>query len=76
MISSETKNIYITKVVLSDFDKRKYFGQYKKVFNAFNKDLIGFSEEAYELESSGQRDADGNYILLISQGLDDNNTQE
>ena len=63
----EVKMTYITKVVLSDFDKKGYFGQYKKVFNAFNKGSLGLTEGAYELDSSGQRDNEGNYILLISQ---------
>ena len=57
----------ITKVILTDFDEKKYFGQYRKVFNAFNKDSLGFTEGAYELDSSGERDSNGNYILLISQ---------
>jgi hypothetical protein len=57
----------ITRVVLTDFNVKKYFGQYKKVFNAFNKDSLGFTEGAYELDSSGERDNNGNYILLISQ---------
>ena len=57
----------ITKVILTDFDEKKYFGQYRKVFNAFNKDSLGFTEGAYELDSSGERDNNGNYILLISQ---------
>ena len=60
----------ITRVVLTDFDKQSYFGQYKKVFNAFNKEYsLGFVDGAYELDSSGQRDANGNYILLVSDGI-------
>ena len=63
----------ITRVVLTDFDKQSYFGQYKKVFNAFNKEYsLGFVDGAYELDSSGQRDANGNYILLVSEGISGN----
>ena len=59
----------ITKVILTDFDKKRYFGQYKKVFDAFNKGSLGFSDGAYELDSSGQIDSDGNYILHVSEVL-------
>ena len=63
--------VLITKVILSDFDIKGFFGQYKKVFNAFkDKNSLGFSEGAYELESSGERDENGNYILLVSQSFD------
>jgi len=63
----------ITKVVLTDFDKKTYFGQYKKVFDVFNKEYsLGFVDGAYELDSSGQRDANGNYILLVSEGISGN----
>ena len=57
----------ITKVTLTDFDKKRFDGQYKKVFNAFNFGLLGFTEGAAELECSGQRDENGNYILLVSE---------
>ena len=56
----------ITKIILTDFNKKTFFGQYKKVFTAFNKDSLGFTEGAYELDSSGERDSNGNYILLVS----------
>ena len=60
----------ITKVVLTDFDKKGFFGQYKKVFDAFNKEYsLGFVDGAYELDSSGNRDSNGNYILLVSDDL-------
>jgi len=63
----------ITRVVLTDFDKKSYFGQYKKVFNAFNKEYsLEFVDGAYELDSSGQRDANGNYILLVSEDISGN----
>ena len=63
----------ITKVVLTDFDKKGYFGQYKKVFDAFNKEYsLGFVDGAYELDSSGQRDSNGNYILLVSEDISGN----
>ena len=63
----------ITKIILTDFDKKGYFGQYKKVFNAFNKEYsLGFVDGAYELDSSGQRDANGNYILLVSEDISGN----
>ena len=63
----------ITRVVLTDFDKQSYFGQYKKVFNSFNKEYsLGFVDGAYELDSSGQRDENGNYILLVSEGISGN----
>jgi len=65
----------ITQVILTDFDKKKYFGQYKQVFNAFNKDSLGFTEGAYELDSSGERDSSGNYILLVS-AYPDSNVQD
>jgi len=57
----------ITKIILTDFNKKTFFGQYKKVFTAFNKDSLGFCEGAYELDSSGELDTNGNYILLVSQ---------
>jgi hypothetical protein len=57
----------ITKIILTDFNKKTFFGQYKKVFTAFNKDSLGFCEGAYELDSSGELDNNGNYILLVSQ---------
>ena len=67
--SLDNKQI-ITKVVLTDFDKKGYFGQYKKVFDAFNKEYsLGFVDGAYELDRSGERDSNGNYILLVSDDL-------
>ena len=59
--------VEITKVTLTDFDKKRFDGQYKKVFNAFNFGLLGFTEGACELNCSGERDENGNYILLISE---------
>ena len=61
----------ITKVILTDFDKKTYFGQYKRVFKAFESGME-FPEwsDVYEIESSGKRDKDGNYILLISTSPD------
>jgi len=63
----------ITKIILTDFDKKGYFGQYKKVFDAFNKEYsLGLVDGAYELDSSGQRDSNGNYILLVSEDISGN----
>jgi hypothetical protein len=42
-------NNTITKIILTDFNKKTFFGQYKKVFTAFNKDSLGFCEGAYDL---------------------------
>jgi hypothetical protein len=53
------------KIILSDFDKKRYSGQYKKVFNVMNKGRI--FTECYELDESGKRDENGNYILLLSE---------
>ena len=68
-MGGHTDKSEITKVILTDFDKKRYFGQYKKVFDAFNKGSLGFSDGAYELDSSGQIDSDGNYILHVSEVL-------
>ncbi len=63
----------VTKIILTDFDKKGFFGQYKKVFTAFNKEYsLGFVGGAYELDSSGERDAQGNYILLVSEDISGN----
>ena len=64
------KNQRITKVVLTDFDEKGYYGQYKKVFSAFNSgNSLGFGEGVYELDSSGKKDSKGNYILLLSESI-------
>ena len=68
-MGGHTDKSEITKVILTDFDKKRYFGQYKKVFDAFNEGSLGFSDGAYELDSSGQIDSDGNYILHVSEVL-------
>ena len=68
-MGGHTDKSEITKVILTDFDKKRYLGQYKKVFDAFNKGSLGLSEGAYELDSSGQTDSDGNYILHVSEVL-------
>ena len=47
----------ITKVILTDFDKKTFFGQYKRVFKAFSSGLLfpewSLGVSIYELESSG-----------------------
>lgn len=53
------------QIILTDFDSKRYFGQYKKVFNILNANRM--FTEVYELDNSGNRDANGNYILLISE---------
>ena len=68
-VGGYTDKSEITKVIITDFDKKNYFGQYKKVFDAFNKGSLGLSDGAYELDSSGKIDSDGNYILLVSEVL-------
>jgi predicted S18 family serine protease len=59
---------------ISDFDKKRYNGQYKRVFNALNRDECGdlpmFTEGIYELDEQGEtRDQDGGYYIYLSEEI-------
>ena len=71
---NEEKNTNVIRI--SDFDKKGYNGQYKRVFNALNKDEFedyanDLTEGIYDIteeEQGGEvRDSEGGYYIYLSE---------